>query len=81
MERSDSVSVLWTYRGFRAANPAIDTREGVNATDYPKSASKYGLGRAYKAAGDAQNARGSFRKALEIDPSFKKASDGLNAVR
>jgi hypothetical protein len=104
MERSDSLSVLWTYRGFRAANPLIDTREGVefigyqmakmgdlngaiellkaNAADYPKSASaEYGLGRAYKAAGDVQNARASFQRALEIDPSFKKAKDGLNAVR
>jgi len=104
MERSDSLSVLWTYRGFRAANPLIDTREGVefigyqmakmgdlngaiellkaNAADYPKSASaQYGLGRAYKVAGDVQNARASFQKALEIDPSFKKAKDGLNAVR
>jgi tetratricopeptide (TPR) repeat protein len=104
MERSDSLSVLWTYHGFRAANPAIETREGVefigyqmakmgdlngaiellkaNAADYPKSASaQYELGRAYKAAGDAHNARVSFEKALEIDPNFKKASDGLNAVR
>ena len=104
MERSDSVSLLWTYRGFRAANPAIDTRAGVefigyqmakmgdlngaiallkeNAADYPKSASaQYGLGRVYNAAGDVQNARGSFQKALKIDPSFKKASDGLNAMR
>jgi tetratricopeptide (TPR) repeat protein len=104
MERTDPVSVTWTYRTFRAANPAIDTHAGVefigyqmakmgdlngaiellkaNTADYPKSASaQYGLGRAYKAAGDVQNARASFQKALEIDPNFKKASDGLNAVR
>jgi hypothetical protein len=103
-ERSDAVSVMWTYRTFRAANPAIDTRDGIefvgyqmvkmgdfrgaielvtaNAADYPKSASaQYALGRAYKAAGDAANARASFQKALEIDPNFKKASDGLNAMR
>lgn len=104
MERSDAVSVMWTYRTFRGANPGIDTRDGVdfigyqmvkmgdfhnaiellkaNAADYPKSASaQYGLGRAYKAAGDTANARASFQKALEIDPNFKKASDGLNALR
>ena len=104
MQRSDAVSLLWTYRTFREANPAVDTRDGVefigyqmvkmgdfhgaiellkaNAADYPKSASaQYGLGRAYKATGDAANARASFQKALEIDPNFKKASDGLNALR
>ena len=104
MERTDPGSVMWTYRGFRAANPNADTRTGVefigyqmakmgdfkgavallsaNAEDYPKSASaEFGLGRAYKAAGDAQNARIHFQKALAIDPSFKKASDGLNALK
>jgi len=39
------------------------------------------IGRAYKAAGDAQNARIHFQKALTIDPGFKKASDGLNALK
>jgi hypothetical protein len=104
LERSDSVSAMWTYRTFRTANPSLDTRDGVefigyqmakmgdflgaiellkaNAADYPKSASaQYGLGRACKAAGDTANARASFQKALAIDPNFKKASDGLNALR
>jgi hypothetical protein len=103
-ERTDSVAVMWTYRGFRQANPTIDTRDGVefigyqmvkmgdfkgaidlltqNATDYPKSASaQFGLGRACAAAGQSQEARAHFEKALEIDPNFKKASDGLNALR
>lgn len=103
-ERTDPVSVMWTYREFRAANPKVDTRAGVefigyqmakmgdfnaavvllgaNAEDYPQSASaEFGLGRAYKAAGDAQSARSRFQKALAIDPSFKKASDGLNALK
>jgi tetratricopeptide (TPR) repeat protein len=103
-ERADPVCVMWTYRGFRAANPDVDTRNGVefigyqmvkmddfhgaielltaNAADYPKSASaELGLGRAYKASGDLQNARIHFQKALEIDPNFKKASDGLNALK
>jgi len=54
----------------------------ANAADYPRSASaQYGLGRAYKAAGDAESARVAFQRALQIDPTFKKASDGLNALR
>lgn len=104
MERTDRPCVMWTYRGFRAANPTVDTRGGVefigyqmakmsdfrsaielltaNAADYPKSASaQFGLGRAYKAAGDLENARIHFLKSLQIDPNFKKATDGLNALR
>lgn len=104
MERTDPVCVMWTYRGFRAANRGVDTREGVefigyqmvkmgdykgaiellaaNAEDYPKSASaEFGLARAYKSAGDIGNARVHFQKALEIDPNFRKASDGLNALK
>ena len=103
-ERADPVCVMWTYRGFRAANPDVDTRDGVefigyqmvkmgdfrgpielltaNVVDYPKSASaEFGLGRAYKAAGNLENARIHFQKALEIEPNFKKASDGLNALK
>jgi hypothetical protein len=103
-ERADPVCVMWTYRGFRAANPDVETRDGVefiayqmvkmgdfrgpielltaNALDYPKSASaEFGLGRAYKAAGNLENARIHFQKALEMDPNFRKASDGLNALR
>ena len=54
----------------------------ANAADYPRSASaQYGLGRAYKAAGDLENAQTAFRRAVQIDPGFKKASDGLNALR
>ena len=103
-QRTDPISVLWTYREFRAAHPDLDTRDGVefigyqmakmkdfngavalltaNAADYPKSASaQYGLGRAYKAAGDADHARAAFQRALELDPGFKKASEGLQALR
>jgi hypothetical protein len=54
----------------------------ANAADYPTSASaQFALGRAYKAAGDVVSARHRFQKALQIDPDFKKASDGLNALR
>lgn len=103
-EREDAVCVMYTYHLFRHAQPAIDTREGVefigyqmvkmkdypgalellkaNAADYPLSASgQYGVGRAYKAAGDLSAAKRAFQKALEIDPKFKKATDGLNALR
>jgi Tetratricopeptide repeat len=103
LERTDPVCVMWTYRGFRAAND-VDTREGVefigyqmakmgdfngaiellaaNAADYPKSASaEFGLGRAYKAAGNLENARLHFQKALGIDPTFRKATDGLDALK
>jgi Tetratricopeptide repeat len=104
MERTDPVSMMFTYRQFRAANPGLDTREGIefigyqmakmsdfngavelltaNAADYPHSASaQYGLGRAYKAAGDLANAKSAFQRALQIDRNFKKAVDGLNALR
>lgn len=54
----------------------------ANAADYPKFASpQYGLGRAYKAAGDRKNARIAFQRALQIDPAFKKVTEGLNALR
>jgi hypothetical protein len=54
----------------------------ANAADYPLSASaQYSLGRAYKAAGDLNAAKQAFEKAVRIDPQFKKATDGLNALR
>lgn len=54
----------------------------ANAENYPGSASaQFGLGRAYKAAGDPEDAKLHFQKALEIDPTFRKATDGLNALR
>ena len=104
MEREDPVSLMYTYREFRAANSQVETREGVefiayqmvkmgdyrgaiellqaNAADYPKSASaQYGIGRACKAAGDLESARAAFQRALQIDPSFEKARDGLDALR
>ena len=54
----------------------------ANASDYPNSASaQFGLGRAYKAAGDLAHAKDAFDRALQIDPNFKKATDGLDALR
>ncbi len=104
MERTDPVSVLYTYRDFRVARPDVDTSDGVefigyqmtkmgdykgaiellkaNAADYPKRASaEYGLGRAYKAAGQIKDAQTAFQRALQIDPHFKKARDGLDVLR
>ncbi len=103
-ERTDAISVMYTYRLFKRTHPAIDTRDAIefvgyqmakmgdyagsiallkaNAADYPNSASsQFGLGRAYQAAGDAELAKQAFQRALQIDPDFKKASDGLNALR
>ena len=34
MERTDAVSVTWTYRTFRLNNPGVDTRDGVEFTGY-----------------------------------------------
>jgi hypothetical protein len=54
----------------------------ANAVDYPASASaQFGVGRALQAAGDNDGAAQSFRKSLALDPQFKKATDGLNALR
>jgi tetratricopeptide (TPR) repeat protein len=103
-ERTDAVSVMYSYRLFRRTFPQTDTREGIefvgyqmaktkdydaavellkaNAADYPASASaQYGLGRALQAAGDMAAAGSAFRAALAIEPQFKKAADGLNALR
>ena len=54
----------------------------ANAADYPKSASsQFGLGRAYKAAGETALAKEAFEHALQINPNYKRASDGLNGLR
>jgi tetratricopeptide (TPR) repeat protein len=64
-----------------ATRPAIELLK-ANAGDYPASASaQFGLGRAYEAAGDMASARAAFSRALKIDPNFRKATDGLNALR
>jgi hypothetical protein len=50
----------------------------ANVRDYPKSAAAhFGLGRAYRAAGRESEAVSEFRKALEIDPNYKRAADAL----
>jgi hypothetical protein len=54
---------------------------GVNVEYYQNSASAhFGLGRALASAGETGLARNEFARALEIDPSFKKAADALAAL-
>jgi hypothetical protein len=66
-------------------NGAIDT--GVllleaNVRDYPKSAAAhFGLGRAYRAAGRETEAVAEFRKALALDPDYKRAADALKSAQ
>jgi hypothetical protein len=104
MERTDVQSVMWSYRGFRAANPSLNTSDGVefigyqmlkmgdtqsaimllaeNVADYPQRASAhFGLGRAYKTAGNLENARAQFQQAVAIDPSYSRAKSELNGLK
>ena len=65
----DPVSVIYTYREFRTANSQVETREGVEFIGYQMV--KMGD---YRGAIELLGAN-------EIDPTFKKASDGLDALR
>ena len=89
--RSDPVTAgIDTEAGMEAVgyqclkNGAIKT--GVllleaNVRDFPKSsAAHFGLGRAYRAAGREAEAIAEFRKALELDPGYRRAADALNVT-
>lgn len=53
----------------------------LNARDYVRSSSSaFALGRAYRSAGEIDKARLEFKRALELDPSNKKASDALTTL-
>ena len=53
----------------------------ANAAAYPQSASAaFGLGRAYKEAGDRLKAREEFKRALKLDPNHKRAADALKSL-
>ena len=53
-----------------------------NAAEYPRSAgAAFGLGRAYRTAGDKAQAIAQFRRALAIDSRFKRAADALSAMQ
>lgn len=53
----------------------------ANANDYPEVASAhFGVGRAYKAAGEPAKARAELERALAIDPAFTRARDALKEL-
>jgi TolA-binding protein len=53
----------------------------LNARDYARSSSSaFALGRAYRSAGEIDRARLEFKRAIELDPSNKKASDALTKL-
>ena len=54
----------------------------ANARDYPDAAtSAFGLGRAYRAAGDVANARKEFERAIALDPAYKRAAEALKSLK
>jgi tetratricopeptide (TPR) repeat protein len=53
----------------------------ANAADYPRAAgAAFGLGRAYKTAGDIPRAREELQRALKLDPNHKRAADALKSL-
>ena len=53
----------------------------ANVEDNPTSArARYGLGRAYRTSGSRSKAIEQFRKALQIDPNYKRASEALREM-
>ncbi|HJW93633.1 MAG TPA: tetratricopeptide repeat protein [Thermoanaerobaculia bacterium] len=62
--------------------PAATALLAANAHDYPNVPSAhFGLGRAYRTAGDNLKAKAEFRRALEIDPKYQRAIDALKEMR
>jgi hypothetical protein len=52
-----------------------------NAADYPRSASAaFGLGRAWRTANEIAKAEAEFRRALVLDPGYKRAADALKSL-
>ncbi|HEX3108556.1 MAG TPA: hypothetical protein VHU41_05645, partial [Thermoanaerobaculia bacterium] len=52
-----------------------------NATDHPRSATAaFGLGRAAAAGGDCQRAAREFRRAIALDPAYKRAAEALQKL-
>ena len=53
----------------------------ANVKDYPKVAhAHFGLGRAFMAAGRREEAIAAYRKALEVDPEYKRAQAALEEI-
>jgi Tetratricopeptide repeat len=62
-------------------HPAAIELLRANEADYPRAASAaFALGRAYVAAGEVNNARSAFERALAIDPRFERAAKALEAL-
>src|SRR5260370_35981676 len=54
---------------------------GANAKDYPLAAgAAFGLGRAFKTAGDRPRAREEFQRAMKLDPNHKRAADARKSL-
>ncbi len=52
-----------------------------NVADHPNSAgAHFGLGRAYEAMGNHNDAKAQYQRALVIDPNYKQARDALAAL-
>jgi hypothetical protein len=52
-----------------------------NASDHPRSAgAAFGLGRALRTAGESEAAKREFTRALELDPSYKRAAEALKTL-
>jgi hypothetical protein len=53
-----------------------------NVRDYPAAASAaFGLGRAYRSAGELERARSQYTRALELDPTYRAAKQALDAIK
>jgi hypothetical protein len=60
--------------------PALALLE-ENARHYPQSSgAAFGLGRAYRAAGDDAKARAELERAVQLDPNNKRAQDALKSL-
>jgi tetratricopeptide (TPR) repeat protein len=71
----------WIYYKMKNYTLAVDQfLFSVNNRRQPKAESYYHLGLAYKAKGDATQAKQMMRKALEVNPSFPNAADARKVV-
>jgi tetratricopeptide (TPR) repeat protein len=68
----------------RMLNGAYNARHVLeaNVREYPKSpAAHFGLGRAYRAEARETEVVAEFRKALALDPDYKRAADALKSAQ
>jgi hypothetical protein len=79
-----------THEGAQAAGyqilkmkeiPAAVALLEVNTRDYPNiAAARFGLGCAYKTAGEMAKAKAELHRALELDPTYKRAAEMLKSL-